>query len=266
MRLVNLAVNVGAIAVCLATTLALQLPQLNQRLVGQTLESDRKAVKQEEARLQLLSRLPPKGLGFNNMIANFAFVSFLQYFGDDEARVDHKTGFGLSPKYFEVIVDRNPRFLNIYIYLSTSVSMFAAAPRKAIALYSKGLESLSPEQEPYAYTVWRRKATDELLFLGDAEAARKSYLKAAEWVERAKFGADAISETKYVAQWSRESAAWLSEKRDLRSAQIAAWKLVLSTAIDKKTLQNIAIEIDKLGMELTVGEDGKIDIVPKKSS
>jgi hypothetical protein len=266
MRFANLAVNVGAIAVCLATTLALQLPQLSQRITGQTLESDQKITKQEEARLQVFNRLPPRGFGFNNIIANYAFISFLQYFGDDVARVDHKTGFGLSPKYFEVIVARNPRFINIYLYLSTSVSMFAGMPRNAIALYDKGLQSLSPQQEPYAYTVWRRKATDQLLFMGDADGARVSYLKAAEWVDQATFGADAIPETKTIAQSSRESAAWLSEKRDLRSAQISAWRLVLATALDRKTVQNIASELDKLGMELIVKEDGKLDIIRKKNT
>jgi hypothetical protein len=265
MRLVTLAVNVGAIAICSATMLALQLPQLNQRLMGQTLESDQKATKQEETRLQFLNRFPPKGFGFNNTIANFAFINFLQYFGDDVARIDHKTGFGLSPKYFEVIVDRNPRFLNAYLYLSTSVSMFAGSPRKAIALYSKGLESLSPELQPYAYSVWRRKATDELLFMGDASASRQSHLKTAEWVERAKFGPDALPETKFIAQWSRESAAWLSEKRDLRSAQIAAWSVVLASAVDRKTVQTIALELDKIGLEIIAGENGKLSIIPKKN-
>jgi tetratricopeptide (TPR) repeat protein len=264
MRFRNLAINLGAIALLTAIALGLQFPKLNQRLSGQTAEETRKAVKDEEARLKLIRQLPSRGLGFNNMIANFTFLQFLQYFGDDISRNSFQTGYGLSPRYFENIVDRDPRFLSSYLYMSASVSMFAGSPRDAIAIYSKGLRSLNPDIQPTAYTVWRYKATDQLLFLGDAKGARESYLQAAAWAEQVKPNTKTIDDPKLVAEASRQSAKWLEEERDLTKAQVGAWSLVLQNAVDKKTVEIIAQELDKIGMRIDI-KNGSPVIVPKNS-
>ena len=263
MRFRNLAINLGAIAVLGAITLSLQFPKLNQRLSGQTIEETRKAVRDEEARLKLVKQLPPRGFGFNNLIANFAFLQFLQYFGDDISRNEFQTGYSLSPLYFANIIDRDPRFLSSYIYMSASVSMFAGIPSKAIDIYSKGLKSLDPDRQPNAYTIWRYKATDQLLFLGDAKGARESYLKAAEWADKASLSDEELVEThKISAELSRQSAQWLKEARDLTKAQIGAWSLVLQNATDKKTVQIIAQELDKLNLKIEI-KNGAQTIVAK---
>ncbi|MCA6502386.1 MAG: hypothetical protein ACK6CP_16070 [Pseudanabaena sp.] len=263
MRFRNLAINLGAIAILGAITLSLQLPKLNQRLSGQTQEETRKAVRDEEARLKLVKQLPPRGFGFNNLIANFAFLQFLQYFGDDIARNNFQTGYSLSPLYFANIIDRDPRFLSSYIYMSASVSMFAGAPSKAIEIYSKGLKSLDPDRQPSAYIVWRYKATDQLLFLGDAKGARESYLKAAEWADKASLSDEKLVEAhKISAELSRQSAQWLEGDRDLTKAQIGAWSLVLQNATDKKTVQIIAQELDKLNLKIEI-KNGAQTIVAK---
>jgi tetratricopeptide (TPR) repeat protein len=263
MRFRNLAINLGAIAVLGAITLSLQFPKLNQRLSGQTIEETRKAVRDEEARLKLVKQLPPRGFGFNNLIANFAFLQFLQYFGDDISRNEFQTGYSLSPLYFANIIDRDPRFLSSYIYMSASVSMFAGVPSKAIDIYSKGLKSLDPDRQPNAYTIWRYKATDQLLFLGDAKGARESYLKAAEWADKASLSDEELVEThKISADLSRQSAQWLKEARDLTKAQIGAWSLVLQNATDKKTVQIIAQELDKLNLKIEI-KNGAQTIVAK---
>ena len=264
MRFRNLVINLGAIAAFAAIALSLQFPKLNQRLSGQTLEETRKSVRDEEARLKLIRQLPSRGLGFNNMIANFTFLQFLQYFGDDMARNNFQTGYSLSPLYFANIIDRDPRFLSSYLYMSSSVSMFAGLPKDAIDLSSKGLKSLNPDQQPSAYTVWRYKATDQLLFLGDGKGARDSYLQAAAWGDRASLsGKKLVEDPKLVAEFSRQSAKWLEEDRDLTKAQIAAWSMVLKNVVDKKTFQIIAQEVDKLGMKIEI-KDGTPVIVPKQ--
>ena len=263
MRFRNLVINLGAIAVFGAIALSLQFPRLNQRLQGQTLADTNKAVQEEEARLKLIRQLPSRGFGFNNMIANFAFLQFLQYFGDDIARNDLQTGYSLSPIYFENIIERDPRFLSSYVYMSASVSMFAGLPSQAVSLYSRGLRSLNPQQNPTAFTVWRYKATDQLLFLGDAKGARESYLKAAEWAEQSVKTEQSIDDPQMVAQLSRQSAEWLNEERDLTSAKIGAWTLVLRNAADKKTVEIIAKEVDKLGLTIEIQNDVPV-IVRKK--
>ncbi len=263
MRFRNLVINLAAIATFAAIALSLQFPKLNQRLSGQTLEDTRKAVRDEEARLKLIKQLPPRGLGFNNMIANFTFLQFLQYFGDDISRNNFQTGYSLSPMYFENIVARDPRFISSYIYMSSSVSMFAGLPTETIAIYDTGLRSLDPTVQPHAFSIWRYKATDQLLFLGDSKGARQSYLKAAEWADIASLsGKELIDDPKMVADVSRQSAKWLEEDRDLSKAQIGAWSMVLQNAVDKKTVQIIAKELDKLGMKIEVRNDALI-AVPK---
>jgi hypothetical protein len=253
MRFRNLAINLGAIAVLGAITLSLQFPKLNQRLSGQTIEETRKAVRDEEARLKLVKQLPPRGFGFNNLIANFVFLQFLQYFGDDISRNEFQTGYSLSPLYFANIIDRDPRFTSSYIYMSSSVSMFAGSPSKAIEIYNKGLKFLNPDQQPHAYTVWRYKATDQLLFLGDAKGARESYLKSAEWADKASLsGKKLVEDPKVSAESSRQSAQWLEEELDLTKAQIGAWSLVLQNATDKKTVEIVSQELDKLGMKIDI--------------
>ena len=263
MRFRNLAINLGAIAIFGVITLSLQFPKLNQRLGGQTIEETRKAVRDEEARLKLVKQLPPRGFGFNNLIANFAFLQFLQYFGDDVARNDFQTGYTLSPLYFDNIIDRDPRFTRSYIYMSASVSLFAGVPSKAIEIYNKGLKFLNPDQQPLAYTVWRYKATDQLLFLGDAKGARESYLRSAEWADKASLSEKTlIEDPKVSAELSRQSAQWLEGDRDLTKAQIGAWTLVLQNATDKKTVQIVAQELDKLGMKIEI-RNGAQAIVKK---
>ncbi|MDX2255543.1 MAG: hypothetical protein NW214_08520 [Pseudanabaenaceae cyanobacterium bins.39] len=265
MRLRSLVINVGAIALSAAIVLGLQLPRLNQRISGQTAAETQKALQEEATRLNLIKQLPPKGFGFNNMIANFAFLQFLQYFGDDVARNQFQTGYSLSPHYFENIIARDPRFISAYIYLSSSVSMFAGSPSEAIALYSRGLSSLDPKVQPDSYLIWRYKAIDQLLFLGDDKGARESYLKAADWAEQAiKLGTVSHREDglKTVAELSRQSAQWLEQDRDLSKARIAAWSFVLQNAVDQKTVAIIAKELDRLGMKIDIKDDRPI-IAPK---
>jgi hypothetical protein len=76
--------------------------------------------------------------GYNNIIANWVYLNFVQYFGDDEVRA--KTGYSLSPEYFEVILGRDPRFIPAYLSLSTSTSMYAGMPERSIKLTEKAFK------------------------------------------------------------------------------------------------------------------------------
>jgi tetratricopeptide (TPR) repeat protein len=189
-------------------------------------------------------------------------LQFLQYFGDDNSRNAFQTGYSLSPRYFENIIDRDPRFISSYIYMSSSVSMYAGSPSEANEIYAKGLRSLDPHKQSTAYFIWRYKATDQLLFLGDAKGARESYLKAAEWADQSKPSDKDLESTKIAAESSRQSAKWLEADRDLSKAQISAWSVVLQNAVDQKTQQIVAQELDKLGMKIEVKDDQRV-IVPK---
>jgi hypothetical protein len=110
-------------------------------------------VKAEKVRLNLLQKVP--AFGFDNLLGDWAFLNFIQYFGDDEARA--ATGYRLSPDYFDVIIDRDPKFLQAYFFLSGSGSLYAGMPERSVTLMEKGLKSLSPQSPPKSYYVWRYK-------------------------------------------------------------------------------------------------------------
>ncbi|AFY69731.1 hypothetical protein Pse7367_1440 [Thalassoporum mexicanum PCC 7367] len=257
-RLIQLALNLGAIALAAVTVIALQMPRIKVEREGQTIESDRRWLRREQARLDILQTLPRSGFGYNNLIADITFLNFLQYFGDDMARETHQTGYGLSPDYFEIIIEHDPHFVDAYLFASFGVSVYAAQPEKTIAMYEYGLRRMQPEKQPYAYTVWRRKASDELLLLNRPQDAIESYLNAADWADRATFGEDTLPEVEVVAQRSRETAAFLQSDPDSKSARISAWSDVLAVAFDQKTFDIAVAELNKLGIGVRADENGNL--------
>ena len=101
---------------CLLGIRSLQIPRLNKLIANKVVFSEQlqREVDSERLRLNLLQKSP--SLGFDNLISNWVYIGFLQYFGDELAR--EQTGYELSPAYFEIIVERDPRFLDAYISLA----------------------------------------------------------------------------------------------------------------------------------------------------
>lgn len=243
--------NVGLGLMAAALAVGLQVPRLQRKTGTESAADSRNWVAQEEIRLQALKLMPERGFGFRNMVANWTFLSFLQYFGDDVARDVHGTGYTLSGSYFDIIVRSDPRFVYSYLYLSTAVSMYTADPRRAIALYRQGLAFLDPTLQPLAFVVWRLRAIDELLFLGDGEAARQSFAQAAVWADIAAARAKDPEEFRLVARLSRQTAAFLAENPASLPARRGAWQSVLALARDRKTVERAVLELRALGTEAT---------------
>jgi hypothetical protein len=247
------------ICVCILGVALIQFPQM-QKLINSkqsaSLETLEKELKSENIRLNFLNKMP--SFGYNNLIADLVYLNFLQYFGDDEVR--DKTGYSLSPEYFEVILERDPRFLAAYRSLSISTSLYAAMPERAIALSEKGLKSLSPSVPEKSYYVWRYKGVDELLFLGDAKAAQKSFATAANWAS--KFS---DAESQMVANTSQKTAEFLSRNPKSKYAQISTWSIVLNNHVDERTQKRAIKEIETLGGKIIITPEGtkKIIFPPK---
>ncbi len=241
---------------CLLVTAAVQLQQLNKLKYQNTDSANLKhELAPEKLRLELLRQTPT--FGFKNIVADWAFLNFLQYFGDEPAR--RVTGYILSPDYFEIIVERDPKFLNIYPFLSTSVSLYAARPEQSVSLMEKGLKSLAPNAPPQSYYVWRYKGIDELLFLGDSQAAQHSFATAAEWAST-----NSNPESKNIAAISRQTAQFLARNPESESAQISAWMMVLSNAVDDRARQLAAKRIQALGGKITITPQGEVKVqLPK---
>lgn len=215
--------------------------------------AERAAVETEkhEDGLAITSRIP--SFGFRNIRANSAFVSFLQYFGDDELR--SKNGYSLSPEFFKVIIPNDPYYKNFYVFLTNSVSLSAAEPTISVELMEQGLELLEKHRLEDSFYIWRYKAVDELLFLNDTESAKQSFRRAAEWARTSN-----LPESELMASISKQTADFLEQNPDSKAAQIGAWSSVLTTAVDDGTRERAIEGIQALGGEVIVHEDGGIEI------
>jgi hypothetical protein len=193
---------------------------------------------QTQASLKILARLP--AFGFDNLVADWSFLNFLQYFGDDQARP--KTGYRITPDFFQVIVDRDPRFLGMYPYLSASISLYGGQPQQTVRLLQQGINAIPPAMQSEAYFLWQAKATDELLFLGRNQDARRSYEMAASWASQSK-----DPQMQEIAARSLETAKFLATNPDSRRARVGSWYNILTNAIDDPTRQFAAKQIKALG-------------------
>ncbi len=247
--------------VCILVIGVLQVPQLNYVKSRAKIDSPQalqEKVNSDKLRISLIQKIP--AFGFDNLFSDWVFLQFVQYFGDEDAR--KITSYRLSPEYFEVIIDRDPRFLDAYLFLSASCSLYAAMPERSVALMAKGLKSLTPQVPPKSYYVWRYKGIDELLFLvGRTQDTRQSFEKAAEW---ASIYSD--PESKIVVTVSRQTAESLARNPKSSWAQVNGWMLILSNPLIDNRTRKIAIShIEALGGKVIISPDGvlKIQLPPK---
>ena len=119
------------------------------------------AEQQDALEIELMKRSP--SLGFDNAIANWAFLKFIGYFGDEELR--DRTGYELNDDYFDLLTKRDPRFMDAYLFISSAVSFMQAKPELAVEFIDRGTAVLSPEINPRSYLLWRYKGIDQLLLV-----------------------------------------------------------------------------------------------------
>lgn len=246
------------VCLCMLGVGLMQFPQLQKLLNNQkssSLETLEAEIKAEQIRLNILKQMP--SFGYDNLIADWAYINFLQYFGDDEARA--KTGYSISPEYFEVILGRDPRFLGAYLGLSASTSMYAGMPERSIELMEENLKFLSPKVPEKSYYVWRYKGIDELLFLGDSQAAKQSFIKTADWASKS-----SDEESKLTADRSQKTAQFLNRNPDSKIARISTWVMVLNNGVDERTRKRAISEIKALGGDVVSTPEGNKIILPKK--
>ncbi len=239
---------------CLFLTIKLQSAQI-ERISEKTLTKDiyLKQDKSKNIQLSFLKKMP--AFGFDNLIADWSMLEFMQYFGDGEARKE--TGYSLSADYLEVITNKDPRFSTAYMIISPASSVFGGTPKRTLELMDRGLKHLTPDM-PYAYFVWLYKGTDEILFFGDLKNARKSYEKAAEWAT--------IAKDKKIAQSASKTVKFLATNPDTTQAQVGIWFQVWVNSKEKMTREAAQENIEKLGGELKVYPDGRVEAIPPKTS
>jgi hypothetical protein len=221
-----------------------------------TIQNNTNYQQQEEqikAEVNFQKQLP--SFGFNNLIADWAFLKYVQYFGDTEVR--KIAGYSVVTDYFETIVERDPNFVQSHLVMSSANSLFAAKPEKTVELLNKALETVKPEILYYPFLLWTYKAADEILFLGDLEAAQNSYTMAANWT---KLRQDELG--RGLSQRYQQTTRFLATNPDPSQAQFGAWMSILSTSQDPKTQNYILEQLKTLGAEITIAPDGKLNIKP----
>ena len=249
----TLFVQVGCILGAFTVVVYLQTPQLAS--LKQRKSLDKAVLRQQEAQLKaqlaIAKTLPT--FGFDNLVANWHFIDFIQYFGDTEVRA--KAGYGASMSYFEAMLDRDPRFLYAYFYLSSTGSLYAGQPEKSVSLMNRGLKSLSPKVPDRGYYIWRLKAVDELLFLGKVPDARNSMLTAANWARQS-----STTEGQNVARLSQNTAAYLARNPNSKQAQFDAWNMVLGAAVDDFVIKRAIVGIRSTGGKVTISPSGEFKV------
>ena len=204
-----------------------------------------------DTQLSALKNMP--SVGFRNVIADWSFVQFLQYFGDNEVR--GRTGYGNSAKYLSATIHHDPYFREFYVFLSGSSTIFAGKPEETVQVMSEGLARLSTQRAPDSYYIWRYKGTDELLFLNDGRSAQQSFEMAAKWAAQS----DDVN-GQLMSQLSEQTAQFLADNPDSKLAQINAWGSVLTTALDNETRNRAIRRIRELGGDVVLGSDGQLQI------
>lgn len=238
---------------CSLSLIKLQQKQLSQNVLTQDKNTYLKQEKYLQAAIKMQQKMP--AFGFDNLFADWTYLQFIQYFGDTEAR--EITGYSVVTNYFENIVDRDPNFVQAHLAMSSANSLFAAQPEKTVVLLNKALETVTPTIPNYPFFLWTYKATDEILFLGDLEAAKNSYEMAAKW---AGLRQDDLGNE--MAKRYQATANFLATDPDPTSAQIGAWMTALSGTRDRKTQDYILNKLKGLGAEINITPDGKLEIKP----
>ncbi len=201
--------------------------------------------------MQSLKNLPKQGFGFNNLLADWAFLRFLQYAGDDPARAE--TGFTASPNFFDVITQRDPRFREPYLFASGTIAYELGQPERSMAILQRGIDAADPTLQPGAHRLWVMRGVDHLLLLNHPAETIQSYEKAAEWADLSPDPADHAEAKRY-----RRTAQFLTADPDSTPVRYWAWSTIFAQAMatrNPKTQERARQEL--LAMGATEDKDAK---------
>ncbi|WP_071517042.1 hypothetical protein [Geitlerinema sp. PCC 9228] len=248
-------------AIAAGTIVAMQSEKMSQDNLSASQITPTQQERQIQLQLQVMKRMPT--FGFDNLLADWVFLRYLQYFGNKEAR--RATGYQLNDNHFDLITQLDPRFVEIYPFLSNGISIYQAQPETSVRYINRGIEKLTPTMHPRAFLLWVYKAMDQLLLLGDIEGAIHSYQKAADWVEQSP------NQKEYpgYAQSYRQRAQFLQKNPKSKQIRLMGWADVYSRAVrtkDKYTQQRALQEIRDLGAKIRTDNGALEFYFPEKQN
>ncbi|MBD2654406.1 hypothetical protein H6G45_13120 [Synechocystis sp. FACHB-383] len=248
--------------VTVSLSCVIHLQSLSIINIKDSARSQDRSLQVENKKLKITTLGKTPSLGFSNLMADWLYLQFIQYFGDNEAR--EKSGYSLIADYFEQIINKDPLFNNAISRLDVALSLFAGEPQESVNLLADTLkrQPITFKSSVPTYYLWRAKGNNELLFLGDTDAAKESYLKSIKSAQ-----AYNTEDSRRIVEISKRSIEFLKSNPDSEFARITAWMNILSNNPDQKTIRRVTEEIAALGGKVEVLEDGVIQIkMPQKDN
>lgn len=247
-------------AAAITGIIKLQQPQL-QQLSARDVASPEDQ-RQESLNLSLMNRSPSFGL--DNILADWAFLNFVQYDGDTATR--KAVGYPLAPKYFEMITRLDPRFVDSYVFLSSIMSYQMGMPKEAIVLMDRGTSALTPKDHPRAFLVWRLKGLDQLLMANDLDASQFSYDQAGDWAL-----ASSDASVRAVGPIFKQTAEFIRTDPNNKTVLLWSWSAIYDQAVvtrDEVTQARAREMLLKIGAIERKDEKGSVyfSLPPKPKS
>ena len=239
----------GLVSVFCATSITIfQYSSLKKSTISnmdRSVQSDRLSSEQTVRQMEMIKSIP--SIGFRNFVANWTFLQFLQYFGDEEGR--RVSGYSVSPNYLSTTIAHDPYYKDFYLFLSESTTFYSGMPNVTVEVMEENLLALEESRAPNSYYIWRYKGTDELLFLNDSKAAQQSFEMAAAWAEES-----GEENSELLAELSQQTADFLASSPDSKQARISAWASILTTSRDERARTRAIQEIRKLGGNVIISD------------
>lgn len=243
----------AALVLCVLGIQSNDLSKLRARQLTLTKTEIERDVTDKADRIALWKTTPT--FGFDNLISNLTLIDFIQYFGDEPVRKIN--GYGLALPYFDLILEKDPKFFVAYFHLSVAGNIYNAQPEKSMEIMDRGFKSININAPDSSYYLWRLKGTDELLFAGNGQAAQKSMQIATDWAKQVN-----NEESRRVAEISQTTANFLAKNPKSKRAQFAAWMMVIDNAVDSNVKKIAVRKIQEIGGKVEIDNAGKVNVTP----
>jgi tetratricopeptide (TPR) repeat protein len=120
--------------------------------------------------------IKPFLFGMDNLVADWYWLQYVQYFGDSAAR--KKTNFDYCDDYLELITALDPKFVKAYAAADYAVAGMQENPDKALKILARGI-LINPAAEG-SWELYRNYAGVAFLYKKDLPTAAKYFTKAAD--------------------------------------------------------------------------------------
>jgi tetratricopeptide (TPR) repeat protein len=174
--------------------------------------------------------------GFRNIIADFYWLQFLQYYGDNKAR--SRSGYRFSYDYLKAITDRDPHFDTAYLFVNLAVTYQMGRPDLSEKLFLKGIAS-----NPNSYQIWQARGFLHFLYTGD--------LKKAAYAFRRNAGLAVAQEGNAKQRWANY---WIGIAKaievpdiDTRYTRRKIWEEIYANTSDKQVKKMALVHLKPLG-------------------